>query len=233
MGESSLVVRYRLCYSEHPHRRGEKAGASPTKSQHLGTSPQAWGKVWRAKDEVGHCRNIPTGVGKSPWSPVSAPARAEHPHRRGEKSAFTVQIWARAGTSPQAWGKVGLHGPNLGEGRNIPTGVGKRDRRRAEGGQAAEHPHRRGEKKPNGNLQNVWYGTSPQAWGKGTDAETDGCNRRNIPTGVGKRDVRYCHTMMFPEHPHRRGEKFRSDNPDCRDAGTSPQAWGKETPRLD
>ena len=166
MGESSLVVRYRLCYSEHPHRRGEKAGASPTKSQHLGTSPQAWGKVWRAKDEVGHCRNIPTGVGKSPWSPVSAPARAEHPHRRGEKSAFTVQIWARAGTSPQAWGKGTGDALKEAKRRNIPTGVGKRNRMAIYRTYGTEHPHRRGEKELTPKQMVAIDGTSPQAWGK-------------------------------------------------------------------
>ena len=73
-----------------------------------------------------------------------------------------------SGTSPQAWGKGPRQMTNARFGRNIPTGVGKRTRRRPRLRARAEHPHRRGEKSSRSPCRRSWRGTSPQAWGKGS-----------------------------------------------------------------
>ena len=71
--------------TEHPHRRGEKAGYPFGQSMSDGTSPQAWGKVLGIACPYLGYRNIPTGVGKSCSSTGARTMTSEHPHRRGEK----------------------------------------------------------------------------------------------------------------------------------------------------
>ena len=132
--------------TEHPHRRGEKAPASSAAWALAGTSPQAWGKATPRTHAARRSRNIPTGVGKRSHRSSTTTPRTEHPHRRGEKTPARIPRTSQIGTSPQAWGKGVEDVRNEAVDRNIPTGVGKRRHAQRDLAQAAEHPHRRGEK---------------------------------------------------------------------------------------
>ena len=227
VGKSPAAAAAPRAPTGHPHRRGEKPISTSQWTPANGTSPQAWGKdgVHRQVAEVG--RNIPTGVGKSPGARRRSPSRTEHPHRRGEKHFTAFSMPPTTGTSPQAWGKgmdsQALHHPR----RNIPTGVGKSAISFPAPGWGPEHPHRRGEKMVSSSSRSSDIGTSPQAWGKdGAEVGAGGAGR-NIPTGVGKRRAARTRSRRHPEHPHRRGEKPTPRSRKARDDGTSPQAWGK------
>ena len=146
VGKRCRRTRPRGWRAEHPHRRGEKLPTPPTNTRSGGTSPQAWGKGAPRRERTGLPRNIPTGVGKRAPVRDDRAAGAEHPHRRGEKGGHIDLRRDVEGTSPQAWGKDAVRARMFDGERNIPTGVGKRSRRRSPHRDGAEHPHRRGEK---------------------------------------------------------------------------------------
>ena len=134
---------------------------------------------------------------------------------------------ADGGTSPRAWGEVRERTPRPPGLRNIPTGVGRRDRRAGRRGRRTEHPHGRGEKAPTCPEWGPADGTSPRAWGEADDPDADKDNLRNIPTGVG-RSVRYGQRDgRSTEHPHGRGEKRQGRMRSLCVSGTSPRAWGE------
>ena len=138
--------------------------------------------------------------------------------------------WVRSkvGTSPQAWGKATATHQHADIGRNIPTGVGKSSAFASILSASAEHPHRRGEKHKYRRGRFGMCGTSPQAWGKGSNGVWINPRKRNIPTGVGKSYGLEEGQQLQPEHPHRRGEKFSGLRHPRFWPGTSPQAWGKD-----
>ena len=146
VGKSRSRLRALASNTEHPHRRGEKRPSLSVWRIQGGTSPQAWGKVNELVDPFLQFRNIPTGVGKSLSKSLATAMLTEHPHRRGEKGFSPSPRVFVSGTSPQAWGKDTQECTDSQPGRNIPTGVGKRDFGNALQRRLLEHPHRRGEK---------------------------------------------------------------------------------------
>ena len=114
-------------------------------------------------------------------------SRPEHPHGRGEKSPIFGSQSGLSGTSPRAWGEDPVAALEIGPGRNIPTGVGRRRRGTSRGGAGAEHPHGRGEKAPVEIAKDDGDGTSPRAWGEEALPLAAQALPRNIPTGVGRR----------------------------------------------
>ena len=114
---------------EHPHGRGEKALINEPLRGLCGTSPRAWGEVRDDDIRNALARNIPTGVGRRARSWPARRPRTEHPHGRGEKLHPCGEFSAARGTSPRAWGEGRADQDGAGDGRNIPTGVGRRRQR--------------------------------------------------------------------------------------------------------
>ena len=110
---------------DHPHMRGEKAESQRNYLGASGSSPHAWGKETRTADPKLWRRIIPTCVGKSGGNPDISPKRADHPHMRGEKCAWSGCRNSWSGSSPHAWGKVKCPYGTVGDRRIIPTCVGK------------------------------------------------------------------------------------------------------------
>ena len=109
----------------------------------------------------------------------------------------------------------------------IPTGVGKRNDVREYFEGSKDHPHGRGEKRAVRRGGQLSDGSSPRAWGKGTEQGPKLPTCRIIPTGVGKRpdETRVCTEPS--DHPHGRGEKNLSARCGTILVGSSPRAWGK------
>ena len=154
----------------------------------------------------------------------------EHPHGRGEKLEGARGGAVGGGTSPRAWGEVHGGRADLGDVRNIPTGVGRSHRLPDPNGRRPEHPHGRGEKWTRTTPPWTRTGTSPRAWGEENHGRPRDSSLRNIPTGVGRRFFGVSGLRSRPEHPHGRGEKHEPREYSLAEGGTSPRAWGEEGP---
>ena len=127
----------------------------------------------------------------------------------GEKESLYKTRKGRFGTSPRVWGKDARCLLAFSPMRNIPTCVGKSSPPARQRRCPTEHPHVCGEKRDMLHITCYSSGTSPRVWGKAKrDVFTDYVNR-NIPTCVGKRDLREEDGDGFSEHPHVCGEKKR------------------------
>ena len=227
VGKTSLVAHATSVVTEHPHMRGENTSSVPSTPERSGTSPHAWGKHQDEANKLSIDRNIPTCVGKTMRSLVIMIFIPEHPHMRGENLSGEGDATPCAGTSPHAWGKHLAAVNQTIFPRNIPTCVGKTNRRRQRCRESTEHPHMRGENVSRPSRPRTAAGTSPHAWGKRVEADPYILASRNIPTCVGKTTRSMLTAIFLPEHPHMRGENLKP--PALVDAveGTSPHAWGK------
>ena len=106
MGNSSISPFNKASTTVHPHRHGEQASRLANRSSNCGSSPQAWGTVFRKKRAITDQRFIPTGMGNSIESQVENSGRTVHPHRHGEQSGARGSNADYIGSSPQAWGTV-------------------------------------------------------------------------------------------------------------------------------
>ena len=155
------------------------------------------------------------------------PEPTDHPHVRGEKGRGCRGHSTRPGSSPRAWGKAAGDPERAGDGRIIPTCVGKRFLHSTTGHANPDHPHVRGEKKCISYAMFLQSGSSPRAWGKGEKPLCSNLACRIIPTCVGKRHEAHAKSRRTPDHPHVRGEKC-SEVPSIHlHCGSSPRAWGK------
>ena len=125
VGKTDTKTETATATSEHPHVRGENVLVGVAGRRDLGTSPRAWGKLPRGLGCVCGSRNIPTCVGKTLRRRCLARGRTEHPHVRGENPRSSRAAISRRGTSPRAWGKLGVNLDDGVDARNIPTCVGK------------------------------------------------------------------------------------------------------------
>ena len=69
----------------HPHARGERPMKTISVLLKCGSSPRPWGTLQAIRSRVGIDRFIPTPVGNAAPSRSHRPARAVHPHARGER----------------------------------------------------------------------------------------------------------------------------------------------------
>ena len=207
--------------------RGENGRGKVLEISGPGTSPHAWGKQVLTVRRIKGTRNIPTCVGKTTNRSLKYQDKMEHPHMRGENPALGSLTTAPVGTSPHAWGKLGLGPSRTPCGRNIPTCVGKTSAGGGHRGDLTEHPHMRGENGRRKREEGGAPGTSPHAWGKLSRFTGRSRRRRNIPTCVGKTPEAIPGGPQTPEHPHMRGENELRGINALLSFGTSPHAWGK------
>ncbi len=153
-----------------------------------------------------------------------------HPHARGEHSFCLAPCHASIGSSPRAWGTLGLHLFADGVYRFIPTRVGNTEGSATTGDSASVHPHARGEHANRVRREPAHGGSSPRAWGTLVAWQLAKLERRFIPTRVGNTPTTRKNARADTVHPHARGEHItRATLPRVR-AGSSPRAWG--TPRT-
>src|SRR6185295_2392561 len=90
----------------HPHARGERCLASPTRTSCGGSSPRPWGTVRDLNPTGERWRFIPTPVGNGSRVTLFEAVRPVHPHARGERLSDRRVPEAGSGSSPRPWGTV-------------------------------------------------------------------------------------------------------------------------------
>src|SRR5690606_18385382 len=105
-----------------------------------------WGEGRNRLGGGGRSRFIPTRVGRGRGATPPSPATSVHPHSRGERWRWPAAPSSRSGSSPLAWGEVGVPLPVARANRFIPTRVGRGSSAYAARVARAVHPHSRGER---------------------------------------------------------------------------------------
>ena len=93
----------------HPHVRGEYEKAGKIVTDATGSSPRAWGILWRQGMDMKKDRFIPTCVGNTFRVVSLYQASTVHPHVRGEYPRPNPGASSSVGSSPRAWGIHNSH----------------------------------------------------------------------------------------------------------------------------
>ncbi len=213
---------------DHPHERGERRYPTETYSLRVGSSPRAWGAARSSAPRSRTPRIIPTSVGSGSGSATAGPKRTDHPHERGERAAPSACTPWASGSSPRAWGAVGLAPGRAADGGIIPTSVGSGSTPRPRATSSWDHPHERGERVLTVLDVGPVSGSSPRAWGAAPAA------RRRVPRPVpgssprawGAGDGADEPPAGGVDHPHERGERDLGPAAGRPALGSSPRAWG-------
>jgi len=94
------------------------------------------------------------------------------------------------------------------------------------------HPHMRGEYFHTSHPGMCAAGSSPRAWGILRARRQIYCIFRFIPTCVGNTVPGNRDERLDPVHPHVRGEYASMLMPSMSLVGSSPRAWGIQSPRI-
>ena len=219
-------IAYRLS-PDHPHARGENLSPRALFRVGYGPSPRAWGERIHAVVFHDSDRTIPTRVGRTKSCMVIIRPSTDHPHARGE-NVFPVQVpEAATGPSPRAWGELWLLHVARHCGRTIPTRVGRTPTAIKCFLAQTDHPHARGENKVAQLGRVTAHGPSPRAWGEPVITPWPMARARTIPTRVGRTVPLPTMLPYWPDHPHARGENFRTRFRFILGRGPSPRAWGE------
>ena len=142
-----------------------------------------------------------------------------------------AMIWAFPGSSPRAWGLVGVLLDARGRRGIIPTSVGTGSGFPSGHGTMWDHPHERGDwvRAQVPSIGNA--GSSPRAWGLAGDRAADAHLRGIIPTSVGTGPHETRAQEMGWDHPHERGDWIADIPNQLQAVGSSPRAWGLGTTR--
>jgi len=214
----------------HPHGRGERMVMPDEHFSMLGSSPRAWGTGHHLLSGHGHDRFIPTGVGNGCFRFYASRALPVHPHGRGERAGLYRPVCILVGSSPRAWGTEHSALEEGARPRFIPTGVGNGSGRSPGRSSRSVHPHGRGERRIILSRYKVVCGSSPRAWGTAHDSLALLRAERFIPTGVGNGKQSPLEPIGHPVHPHGRGERGTKCRCYKNRHGSSPRAWGTDTP---
>ena len=164
--------------TDHPHVRGEQMERGDRDRSEVGPSPRAWGAGAVSDPVTAEVRTIPTCVGSSAATSYAQTANTDHPHVRGEQESMMRRIDKFVGPSPRAWGAAARTPQHRGRRRTIPTCVGSRSCRAGRKPGPPDHPHVRGEQRPEAVANYLATGPSPRAWG--AEKLTCGFSRRYL-----------------------------------------------------
>ncbi len=175
-----------------------------------GPSPRGWGELDLSDQQIALMRTIPTRVGRTKTATVTLNVFTDHPHAGGENDGRGKVSGNSRGPSPRGWGERPVVLSGSGDGRTIPTRVGRTAEPPSGGYNLPDHPHAGGE---NNTLKSDGFrlsGPSPRGWGELRDGVRFTRRRRTIPTRVGRTVTRSRHQRSRPDHPHAGGENMPS-----------------------
>jgi len=156
-----------------------------TDLESAGSSPHTWGTRDAGLNPRGVTRFIPTHVGNTVNSTISAPPLPVHPHTRGEHLKSMTLHYQILGSSPHTWGTREIaHRHELVQ-RFIPTHVGNTRYALSKAPIATVHPHTRGEHGRCLVTASSMSGSSPHTWGTRCGERCHSVFLRFIPTHVG------------------------------------------------
>ena len=131
-----------------------------------------------------------------------------HPHVHGERALRRVEVLYRGGSSPRAWGTLGVVECLGAAVRFIPTCMGNAGRQSRPGHRLSVHPHVHGERAVGVGDRRSKFGSSPRAWGtRAADDRLQGADRF-IPTCMGNAVKRRHRWAVVSVHPHVHGERY-------------------------
>ena len=130
------------------------------------------------------------------------------------------------GSPPRAWGLLESLALEVGLDRFTPTCVGTTVGQSRPFCCAAVHPHVRGDYRARVDVLDCDLGSPPRAWGLRGQAEEDGQRHGFTPTCVGTTDDDEVPVLLFPVHPHVRGDYYEARRAVADTAGSPPRAWG-------
>ena len=116
----------------------------------------------------------------------------------------------------------------IGQGRAIPTRVGKSSSRRQSGLRTTGHPHAGGEITMRQSDATQRCGPSPRGWGNRRGAVARRALVRAIPTRVGKSRRKQAVAVRKAGHPHAGGEIVPHELCVGAPRGPSPRGWGNQ-----
>ena len=210
----------------HPHVHGELPLILSGLTSLIGSSPRAWG----TPSSRGRCRAdrrfIPTCMGNSFQFPQGCRILPVHPHVHGELLAWAFSASVAAGSSPRAWGTLGVRHRRPGILRFIPTCMGNSPGRARTLSYLPVHPHVHGELGLTLDGRLVCIGSSPRAWGTLRPAIRERDPHRFIPTCMGNSGAVLAVRSAGSVHPHVHGELPAARRARCGALGSSPRAWG-------
>ena len=180
----------------------------------------------------GHCRTIPTRVGRTFPPRRSRHGLSDHPHTRGENAWLQPSASLLSGPSPHAWGEPKSNTRVAHRRRTIPTRVGRTRWWALDSTAFPDHPHTRGENHGPDLNCHVETGPSPHAWGERAITGGFALAVRTIPTRVGRTRASPLPKSSRADHPHTRGENFQESSSADRKTGPSPHAWGERLRRT-
>ena len=131
-----------------------------------------------------------------------------------------------SGSSPRAWGILGIFAAHGQIQRFIPTCVGNTWGASPAHRHGPVHPHVRGEYALAPSPWGRDYGSSPRAWGIPALWTRSWRPCRFIPTCVGNTPRWRAYAGKHPVHPHVRGEYSTTPTVPGLSTGSSPRAWG-------
>ena len=206
VGNSCAETRSCRRVPVYPHARGELGPSVGRLGFERGLSPRPWGTLVAGAGRLRCGRFIPTPVGNSTKTLLSAAWSAVYPHARGELSASALRSQLGRGLSPRPWGTRFKHINRHAIPRFIPTPVGNSAISASAAARFAVYPHARGElqRRDGGD---VWGGgLSPRPWGTLLARRCGLGWRRFIPTPVGNSQVAPSTLPALAVYPHARGE---------------------------
>ena len=153
----------------HPHVHGELVTPRGTMVVCDGSSPRAWGTLKGKLRKINFDRFIPTCMGNSSPEMYFHTRHSVHPHVHGELKKSGNQETRGIGSSPRAWGTRWDIYYTFWLARFIPTCMGNSPSLVSCMTLETVHPHVHGELLLSINLNYVFRGSSPRAWGTPMD----------------------------------------------------------------
>ena len=213
--------------SVHPQSPGESPMRRCSRCSLFGTSPVAWGELWRLGGLLERVRYIPSRLGRALPRGRTPCARPVHPQSPGESVTLRTKKPDGTGTSPVAWGEPAMPLMRPATERYIPSRLGRawwRDGRRR--GRPV-HPQSPGESGIGLAGRDETRGTSPVAWGEPAKPHPQDGHRRYIPSRLGRAACPLARRGALTVHPQSPGEsRLEGAIAQC-SLGTSPVAWGE------
>ncbi len=146
---------------------------------------------------------------------------------RGDGLVPAVANALQSGSPPHAWGRLVRHDADLQASRFTPTCVGTAGAARARRLPRAVHPHMRGDGHVSARARAQHNGSPPHAWGRRCPKTRRTIPRRFTPTCVGTATGTLSVTLMYPVHPHMRGDGGAALGHCVPPIGSPPHAWGR------
>ncbi len=214
-------------WTVHPHVRGDGDVYQDIGFTNSGSPPRAWGRRIPSPRVLARCRFTPTCVGTATERAIDIATPPVHPHVRGDGET-TLAVWSEFdGLPPRAWGRPEVLEHLAGKIRFTPTCVGTAASTASRRRNRPVHPHVRGDGSHRIATVVLPDGSPPRAWGRQPLVLIHLSGTRFTPTCVGTAWRRSYDPLVYPVHPHVRGDGA-SRNAQCIvTTGSPPRAWGR------